>query len=114
MTVRIEVGSRRRCCSHDCRGALAGNLSRQRPKYTEDRLTSCEDELELYQLHVCEIGIGRLVEDSHPHMLHLSQISLQRVLQSVLELNELRDLDIGLASPKGHCEVNVPVSTSPR
>jgi hypothetical protein len=32
------------------------------------------------------------VEDSHPHVLHLSQISLERVLQSVLEFNELWEL----------------------
>jgi len=113
MAVRIGVGSWRRCRNHDYRGVLAKDLSRHSLK-CRGCLTPCEDELEFDQLHVCEIGIGRLVEDSHPHVLHLSQISLQRVLQSVLEFNELRDLDIGLVFAKGHCEANVPVSTSPR
>ena len=57
-----------------------------------DGLTSRKDELELDKLHVRKIGIDWLVEDPHPYVLHLSYISLERVLQSVLEFNELRDL----------------------
>ena len=40
-------------------------------KCTADELTPREDELEFDQLHVREIGINWLVEDSHPHVLHL-------------------------------------------
>ena len=48
------------------------------------RLTPREDELELDQLHVRKICINLLVEDSHPHVLHLSYVPLEGVLQSVL------------------------------
>lgn len=57
-----------------------------------DRPTSREYEFELDQFHVREIGIDWLVEDPHPHMLHLGYISLDRILQPVLEFDELRDL----------------------
>lgn len=40
-------------------------------KRTTDGLTPRENELEFDELHVREICVDWLVEDSHPHVLHL-------------------------------------------
>ena len=71
MVVHTGVGSRRRCRSHGCRGALTSYSNQRRLIRAVGKLTSREDELELDQFHVREISVGWLVEDSHPHVLHL-------------------------------------------
>jgi len=67
----IGVGSWRRFRNRGCRGVLEKNLKQHRMKCTTDGLTPREDELELDELHVREIRVDWLVEDSHPHVLHL-------------------------------------------
>jgi len=67
----IEVGSWQRFRNRGCRGVLEKNLKQRCMECAADGLTPREDELEFDELHVCEIGVDWLVEDSHSHVLHL-------------------------------------------
>ena len=55
-------------------------------------LTAVKDELQLDELHVNELRVNRLMGDTHSHMLHLDQITLQRVVEPLLEDENVGDL----------------------
>lgn len=54
--------------------------------------TTVEDELQLDELHVNQLRVDRLVGNAHPNVLHLDEVALERVVEPVLELNEVGEL----------------------
>ena len=55
-------------------------------------LAAVENELELDKLHVDQLRVDGLMGYTHPNVLHLGQVALQGIVQTILELDEVGDL----------------------
>lgn len=54
--------------------------------------TTVEDELELDELHVNQLRVDRLMGNAHPNVFHFDEVTLERVVEPVFELDEVREL----------------------
>lgn len=70
-TDRHEAGSSVLRSNRGCRDALAHDEPHRMVKHRRSELTAVENELELDEFHVNELGVDEFVSQPHPNVLHL-------------------------------------------
>lgn len=62
--------------------------------------TAVEHEFELDEFHIYDIRVQWFVRETHADVFQFNDIPLEGVLQSVLEIDEIRDLSVLLRSER--------------
>ena len=70
----------------------AGGQNKPDQQKPPSRHTAVEDELQFNQIHVHKLRVDCLVRNPHTNVLHLNEVTLQRILKSILEYDEIVNL----------------------
>lgn len=84
--------------------SYVANLLESATKKAKER-TAIEHEFEFNEFHIYDIRIQWFVREPHADMFQLNDVPLEGVLQSVLEIDEIRNLCVLLRSERANNKV---------